>query len=170
MNVENIKGLITLRSSDESKKITNSKREFFSDLIYLSKNDSIDNYEEVGEEIWGKFINNEVSNFELLENRIDEQDSSILFIEDMTLDLDYKLLLLEIKLNNLEGKDLSNSTFTLVNYSMIRSDKLYSLLNKRIKRCTYTSKEEMQEMLNIYHFVNRINSEQYDELISLLAL
>lgn len=170
MNVENIKGLIILRSSDESKKITNSKREFFSDLIYLSKNDSIDNYEEVGEEIWGKFINNEVSNFELLENRIDEQDSSILSIEDMTLDIDYKLLLLEIKLNNLEGKDLSKSTFTLVNYSMIRSDKLYSLLNKRIKRCTYTSKEEMQEMLNIYHFVNRINSEQYDELISSLAL
>ena len=42
--------------SDEGKKITNSERSFFSDFIYLGKNDSPDNYEEVGREIWKHFI------------------------------------------------------------------------------------------------------------------
>ena len=42
--------------ADEGKKITNSERSFFSDFIYLGKNDSPDNYEEVGREIWKHFI------------------------------------------------------------------------------------------------------------------
>ena len=42
--------------ADEGKKMTNANRDFFSDYIYLSKNDSPDNYEEVGREIWKYFI------------------------------------------------------------------------------------------------------------------
>lgn len=42
--------------ADEGKKMTNTNRDFFSDYIYLSKNDSPDNYEEVGREIWKYFI------------------------------------------------------------------------------------------------------------------
>lgn len=42
--------------ADEEKKITNTNRDFFSDYIYLSKNDSPDDYEEVGREIWKHFI------------------------------------------------------------------------------------------------------------------
>lgn len=42
--------------ADEEKKMTNANRDFFSDYIYLSKNDSPDNYEEVGREIWKHFI------------------------------------------------------------------------------------------------------------------
>ena len=45
--------------ADEGKKITNSERSFFSDFIYLGKNDSTDNYEEVGREIWKHFIEEE---------------------------------------------------------------------------------------------------------------
>ena len=45
--------------ADEGKKITNANRDFFSDYIYLSKNDSPDNYEEVGREIWKHFIEEE---------------------------------------------------------------------------------------------------------------
>ena len=45
--------------ADEGKKITNTNRDFFSDYIYLSKNDSPDNYEEVGREIWKHFIEEE---------------------------------------------------------------------------------------------------------------
>ena len=40
----------------EGMKITNKDRSFFSDFIYLGKNDSPDNYEEVGREIWKHFI------------------------------------------------------------------------------------------------------------------
>ena len=42
--------------ADEGKKITNKDRSFFSDFIYLGKNDSPDNYEEVGRAIWKHFI------------------------------------------------------------------------------------------------------------------
>ena len=48
-------GLVRLLA-DEGKKITNKDRSFFSDFIYLGKNDSPDNYEEVGREIWKHFI------------------------------------------------------------------------------------------------------------------
>ena len=42
--------------ADEGKKITNKDRSFFADFIYLGKNDSPGNYEEVGREIWKHFI------------------------------------------------------------------------------------------------------------------
>ena len=52
-------GNTTKLLADEGKKITNSERSFFSDFIYLGKNDSTDNYEEVGREIWKYFIEEE---------------------------------------------------------------------------------------------------------------
>ncbi len=55
MKVE-YRGSIKVLIADEGKKITNSERSFFSDFIYLGKNDSPDNYAEVGREIWKHFI------------------------------------------------------------------------------------------------------------------
>ena len=49
-------GNTTKLLADEGKKITNTNRSFFSDFIYLGKNDSPDNYEEVGRDIWKHFI------------------------------------------------------------------------------------------------------------------
>lgn len=42
--------------ADGGKKITNKKREFFSDFICVAKNGNIEDYEEVGREIWKHFI------------------------------------------------------------------------------------------------------------------
>ena len=44
MIIDNSKGLNKLLA-EEGKKITNSERSFFSDFIYLGKNDSPDNYQ-----------------------------------------------------------------------------------------------------------------------------
>lgn len=55
MIIEDKNGLVRLLA-DGNKKITNKDRSFFSDFIYLGKNDSPDNYEEVGREIWKHFI------------------------------------------------------------------------------------------------------------------
>lgn len=55
MKVEH-RSSIKVLLADEGKKITNSERSFFSDFIYLGKNDSPDNYVEVGREIWKHFI------------------------------------------------------------------------------------------------------------------
>ena len=55
MIIENCKGMTRI-FADENKKITNKDRSFFSDFIYLGKNDSPDNYEEVPRAIWKHFI------------------------------------------------------------------------------------------------------------------
>ena len=55
MIIENYKGMTRI-FADEGKKITNKEKSFFSDFIYLGINDSPDNYEEVGREIWKHFI------------------------------------------------------------------------------------------------------------------
>lgn len=55
MKVESIGSINTL-IADEGKKITNKDRSFFSDFIYLGKNDSPDNYVEVDRAVWKHFI------------------------------------------------------------------------------------------------------------------
>ena len=67
--------------ADEGKKITNTNRDFFSDYIYLSKNDSPDNYVEVGREIWKHFI--EDPNPDIVE--LQEQVKDLKDIDDITM-------------------------------------------------------------------------------------
>lgn len=55
MIIENKNGLTVIYAEDENK-ITNSQRTFFSDFIYLSKSDSVDNYEEVPRSVWKQFV------------------------------------------------------------------------------------------------------------------
>lgn len=62
------KNNLTKILADEGKKITNKDRSFFSDFIYLGKNDSPDNYEEVGREIWKHFIEEENPDVRELQN------------------------------------------------------------------------------------------------------
>ena len=45
---------------------------------------------------------------------------------------------------------------------------VYPLLKSKITRKTYTSKEEMQTMLDLYYFKGRITAEQYDELSTII--
>ena len=55
MQIINKNNLVKLLA-DEGKKLTNKDRSFFTDFIYLGKNDSTDNYEEVPRAIWKHFI------------------------------------------------------------------------------------------------------------------
>lgn len=67
MVIKNSDGLIEV-IADEGKKITNSTRSFFADFICLGKNDSSDNYEEVGREIWKHFVKEENPDIQELQN------------------------------------------------------------------------------------------------------
>ena len=67
MIIDSSKGFIKILA-DEGKKITNKDRSFFADFIYLGKNDSPDNYEEVGREIWKHFIIEENPDVKELQN------------------------------------------------------------------------------------------------------
>lgn len=76
MVIKNSDGLIEV-IADEGKKITNSTRSFFADFICLGKNDSPDNYEEVGREIWKHFVVEENPDINELKDRTEDLQSSV---------------------------------------------------------------------------------------------
>lgn len=84
MIIENLNGLIRIISEGENK-ITNKKREFYSDFVYLGKNDTIDNYEEVPYEIWGLFLD------EIPKNKVEELTNKIKELEEEKAALEEKL-------------------------------------------------------------------------------
>ena len=51
--------------ADEGKKITNRERTIFSDFIFIAKSANIDDYEEVGREIWKHFIEDKPTDFDI---------------------------------------------------------------------------------------------------------
>ena len=96
MIIDDSKGFIKLLA-DEGMKITNKNRSFFSDFIYLGKNDSPDNYEEVGREIWKHFIEDKPTDFDILQEKISDNNSMIANLEELLLDTDFRLMCLEIE-------------------------------------------------------------------------
>ena len=95
MIIENFKG-ITRIFADEGKKITNKDRSFFSDFIYLGKNDSPDNYEEVGREIWKHFMNEENPDVKELKEQIKDLREDRDNLEMVLLDTNFKLTCMEL--------------------------------------------------------------------------
>ena len=89
MIIENCKGMTRI-FADEGKKITNKDRSFFSDFIYLGKNDSPDNYEEVPYEVWGHFVEDEIP-----QNKVEELTAKIKTLEKEKAELEDKLLTVE---------------------------------------------------------------------------
>ena len=83
MIIENYKGMTRI-FADEGKKITNKDRSFFSDFIYLGKNDSVDNYEEVGREIWKHFIEEENPDVKELQNIAKDLQEDIQYLQNDT--------------------------------------------------------------------------------------
>ena len=83
--------------ADEGKKITNRERTIFVDYIYLGKNDSINNYQEVPREIWKHFIEDNDTDFDILQEKISDNSSMIANLEELLLDTDFRLMCLEIE-------------------------------------------------------------------------
>ena len=80
----------------EGMKITNSDRTFFSDFIYLGKNDSPDNYEEVGREIWKHFVQEENPDVKELKEQIKDLREDRDNLEMVLLDTNFKLTCMEL--------------------------------------------------------------------------
>ena len=95
MVIDNANGLIKMLA-DEGKKITNKDRSFFSDFIYLGKNDSPDNYEEVGREIWKHFIEEENPDMIEMMAQIEDLQDANDELGELLLETDYRLLRLQI--------------------------------------------------------------------------
>ena len=95
MTVDNYKGIVRI-FADEGKKITNKDQSFFTDFIYLGKNDSPDNYEEVGREIWKHFIEEENPDVKELQEKIKDLKEDRDNLEMVLLDTNFKLTCMEL--------------------------------------------------------------------------
>ena len=82
--------------ADEGMKITNSDRDFFSDFLYMCKNDTPDNYEEVGREIWKHFIEEENLDMIELKEQIKDLQADRDNLEMVLLDTNFKLTCMEL--------------------------------------------------------------------------
>ena len=89
MIIENLNGLIRLIAEGDNK-ITNKNRSFYTDSIYLSKNDKVENYEEVPYEVWGLFLEDEIP-----KNKVEELTAKIKTLEEEKAELKDKLLEVE---------------------------------------------------------------------------
>ena len=108
MIVENINGMTVLYSEGDNK-ITNAERTIFVDYIYLGKNDSPDNYEEVGREIWKHFI--------------EEENPDVVELQAQTQDINETM---DIIMTALADSDEQNST--AIDVIMLAIDDLYMML------------------------------------------
>lgn len=93
--------------ADDGYKITNADRTFFSDFIYLGKNDSPDNYEEVGREIWKYFI--------------EDPNPDVVELQHQTKDINDTL---DIIMTALATSDEQNST--VIDVILLAIDELYT--------------------------------------------
>ena len=108
MIIENYKGMTRI-FADEGKKITNKNRSFFSDFIYLGKNDSPDNYEEVGREIWKHYV--------------EEQNPDVVELQAQTKDINETMNIIMMALAN---SDEQNSS--AIDTILLAIDDLYKML------------------------------------------
>ena len=99
MIVENLNGLIRLIAEGDNK-ITNSKRDFYTDFVYLGKNDTTDNYEEVPYEIWGLFLDDEIP-----KNKVEELEKQLSSLQEDKENLEFVLLDTNFRLTCMELKD-----------------------------------------------------------------
>ena len=98
MIVENLNGLIRLIAEGDNK-ITNKNRSFYTDFIYLGKNDSVDNYTEVTSDVWKHFVEGEIPDEEI--NKLQKQISNLQEdkenLEFVLLNTDFRLTCMELK-------------------------------------------------------------------------
>ena len=94
--IEDKKDNLRILYASEGMKLTNSERSFFSDFIYLGKYDTIDNYEEVGREIWKNFIEEENPDVNELKEKIKDLQEDRDNLEMVLLDTDYRLTCMEL--------------------------------------------------------------------------
>ena len=96
MIIQNINGVVSLYAEGNNK-ITNAERSFFTDMIYLGKNDSVENYQEVPRDIWKHFVEDNDTDFDILQEKIINNNLMITNLEELLLDTDFRLMCLEIE-------------------------------------------------------------------------
>lgn len=73
MIIENIKDKMIVLYAEGSNKITDSKKSFFTNSVFLPINSDISKYIEVSRDIWRAYIENDGKDFDILYDKIEEQ-------------------------------------------------------------------------------------------------
>ena len=101
VKIERIDNIIKIIAND-SYKITNSKNDYYSDFIFLPSNYNLEDNPQgiraVGYGIWGQFLEEEIpqNKFDILQEKISNNNSMIANIEELLLDTDFRLMCLEM--------------------------------------------------------------------------
>ena len=165
MIIDSANGLIKMLA-DEGKKITNKDRSFFSDFIYLGKNDSPDNYEEVGREIWKHFIEEENPDVRELQNIAKDLQSDVQNLQDDTNALSESQLIRDetdnIIMSAIVDSDEKHETLTDVLLCAI--DDLYSQIEPLL-----TVSEELC-IMGEFESKSRINALGGDSMVELYVV
>ena len=165
MIIENLNGLIRMLA-DEGKKITNKDRSFFSDFISLGKNDSPDNYEEVGREIWKHFVEEENPDVKELQNIAKDLQDDVQNLQDDTNALSESQLINEetdnIIMSAIVDSDEKHETLTDVLLCAI--DDLYSQIEPLL-----TVSEELC-IMGEFESKSRINALGGDSMVELYVV
>ena len=165
MKVE-YRGSIKVLIADDGKKITNGDKSFFSDFIYLGKNDSPDNYEEVGREIWKHFIEEENPDVRELQNIAKDLQSDVQNLQDDTNALSESQLIRDetdnIIMSAIVDSDEKHETLTDVLLCAI--DDLYSQIDPLL-----TVSEELC-IMGEFESKSRINALGGDSMVELYVV
>ena len=150
-------GIVTKILAEEGKKITNLERSFFTDLIYLGKNDSPDNYEEVGREIWKHFVKEENPDINELRARTDDLQSSVSSLQEETSILNETQLMSE-EIDNIIMEAITDSDEkheALTDVMLCAIDEVFMMLDPLIS----VSEEVVMSMENSDQLGELLNKE-----------
>lgn len=160
-------GIVTKILADEDKKITNLERSFFTDFIYLGKNDSPDNYEEVGREIWKHFVKEENPDVNELKSRTDDLQSSVSSLQKETSALNETQLMSE-ELDNIIMEAITDSDEkheALTDVMLCAIDEVFMMLDPLIS----VSEEVVMSMENSEQ-LNELLNKEVDKMVELYVV
>ena len=164
--IEDKKDNLRVLYASEGMKLTNSERSFFSDFIYLGKNDSPDNYEEVGREIWKHFIEEENPDVKELQNIAKDLQGDVQNLQNDTNALSESQLINEetdnIIMSAIVDSDEKHETLTDVLLCAI--DDLYSQIEPLL-----TVSEELC-IMGEFESKSRINALGGDSMVELYVV
>ena len=166
MIIENRTNGLVILLADEGKKITNKDRTFFSDFIYLGKNDSPNNYEEVGREIWKHFI--------------EEENPDVKEIQNITTDLQSDVQNLQDDTNALsESQLIGEETDNMIMSAIVDSDEKHETLTDVLLRAIDDLYTQIEPLLTVseelcimgeFESKSRINVLGGDSMVELYAV
>lgn len=148
-------GIVIKILADKDKRITNSSRTIFAEVVYLGKNDSQDNYEEVGRDVWKHFIKEENPDINELKARTDDLQSSVSSLQEETSALN-ETQLMSGEIDNIIMEAITDSDEkheALTDVMLCAIDEVFMMLDPLISVSeevvmSMESSEQLSELLN----------------------